>query len=140
MGSASGLERGPVIVQVPDFGDRFWVYQLGDQRTDGFGELGQMYGSPPGFYMLAGPDWTGNAPDAVQGVFRSLTNIGCLIPRVFMDDTADDRAAILPFISQVAAYPLEEFSGEMRTTDWTSLPAFPAPANPGGGEVQWGDP
>jgi hypothetical protein len=54
-------------------------------------------------------------------VFRSPTNIGCLIPRVFMDDTADDRAAIQPLISQVAACPLDEFSGEMRTTDWTSL-------------------
>jgi hypothetical protein len=131
------LDRGPVIVQVPDFDDRFWVYQLGDQRTDGFGELGKMYGSAAGFYLLAGPDWTGAVPDGVERVFRSPTNIGCVIPRVFMDDTADDRAAVLPLVSQVAAYPLDEFTGDMRTMDWMSLPTFPAPSNAGGGEVQW---
>ena len=28
-------EVGPVVLQVPDFGDRFWVYQAVDQRSDG---------------------------------------------------------------------------------------------------------
>jgi hypothetical protein len=28
------LDQEPVVVQVPDFGDRFWVYQVVDQRTD----------------------------------------------------------------------------------------------------------
>ena len=30
------LNEEPVIAQVPDFGDRFWVYALYDQRTDQF--------------------------------------------------------------------------------------------------------
>jgi hypothetical protein len=30
------LGREPVVIQVPDFGDRFWVYQVVDQRTDSF--------------------------------------------------------------------------------------------------------
>ena len=30
-GSGSlGLEESPVVIQVPDFGDRFWVYQAVD--------------------------------------------------------------------------------------------------------------
>src|SRR5262245_62056604 len=49
------LAQEPVIIQVPDLGERFWVYQLCDQRTDAFGMLGTMYGSEPGFYLLAGP-------------------------------------------------------------------------------------
>src|SRR5215475_16203855 len=32
----AALEEGPVVVQVPDFGKRFWVYQAVDLRTDGF--------------------------------------------------------------------------------------------------------
>ena len=28
------VDEDPVIIQVPDFGDRFWVYQIVDQRTD----------------------------------------------------------------------------------------------------------
>src|SRR5262249_7877518 len=41
------LDREPVVIQVPDFGDRFWVYQIVDQRTDAFAEIGKMYGSAP---------------------------------------------------------------------------------------------
>ncbi len=40
--------RDPVVVQVPDFGDRFWVYQVVDLRTDSFAQLGSMYGTSPG--------------------------------------------------------------------------------------------
>jgi hypothetical protein len=39
-----GLDLSPVVVQVPDFGERFWVYQVCDLRTDGFAQLGKMYG------------------------------------------------------------------------------------------------
>ncbi|MFC0453235.1 DUF1254 domain-containing protein [Rhodococcus jostii] len=99
------LDREPVVVQVPDFGDRFWVYQLGDQRTDGFGDLGAMYGSGPGCYLLVGPDWDGEAPEGITGMFRSPTNLGVLIPRVFMDDTAEDRTAIGPLVAQVPLLP-----------------------------------
>ena len=134
------LDTGPVVVQVPDFDGLFWVYQVCDQRTDGFAELGQMYGSEPGFYLLAGPGWDGETPDGVRAVFRSPTDIGCVIPRVFMDDTAEDRAAVAPYIDQVAAYPLEEYTGQMRVTDWSTLPSFPAPENSAGGQVQWVNP
>jgi hypothetical protein len=41
------LDAQPVIAQVPDFGDRFWVYALYDARTDQFGELGKPYGTKP---------------------------------------------------------------------------------------------
>jgi hypothetical protein len=37
------LDEEPVVVQVPDFGDRFWVYALYDARTDQFAELGKPY-------------------------------------------------------------------------------------------------
>ena len=47
------------MIQVPDFGDRFSVYQVVDLRTDGFVQLGKMYGTTPGFYLLAGPELEG---------------------------------------------------------------------------------
>ena len=34
------LEQEPVVVQVPDFGERFWMYQICDQRTDSFASFG----------------------------------------------------------------------------------------------------
>ena len=39
------LNSKPVIVQVPDFGERFWTYQLCDARTDAFCNMGQQNGT-----------------------------------------------------------------------------------------------
>ena len=69
-----GLDVGPVVIQVPDFGDRFWVYQVVDVRTDSFADLGKMYGTKPGFYLLCGPEWKGDTPRPLRASFaRSRT-------------------------------------------------------------------
>jgi len=50
------LEQEPVVVQVPDFGDRFWTLPVYNARTDQMSELGQQYGTKPGFYLVVGPN------------------------------------------------------------------------------------
>jgi hypothetical protein len=135
--SYMSLDEEPVIIQVPDFGDRFWVYALYDNRTDQFGQLGKPYGSKPGFYVLAGPNWKGDKPNGVQDVLRSSTPLAAAIPRVFMDDTAEDRAAIQPVINQINIYPLAEFDGTMKAVEWATLPSLPSPASSGGAETKW---
>jgi hypothetical protein len=134
------LDQQPAVFQIPDFGTRYWVYQLGDQRTDAIVGLGSIYGTKPGFYMVVGPDWNGKVPDGITGVFRSPTNLAYIIPRAFMDDTAEDRAAIQPLISQIVAYPVSEFDGKMKTKDWSKLPTLADPAggkNGSGAETKW---
>ena len=49
------------MIQVPEFGDRFWVYALYDNRSDQFGRLGKPYDTKPGFYLVVGPRWQGSA-------------------------------------------------------------------------------
>jgi hypothetical protein len=56
------LEKSPVVIQVPDFGSRFWVFAAYDTRTDAFVQLGKMYGTTPGFYLVVGPNWKGDLP------------------------------------------------------------------------------
>jgi len=58
------LDLSPVVVQVPDFGDRFWVYQIVDLRSDSFVQLGKMYATTPGFYLLVGPIGVARFPQA----------------------------------------------------------------------------
>lgn len=131
------LDEEPVVVQVPDFGDRFYVYAFYDARTDQFGEVGKPYQSKPGFYLLVGPNWKGDKPAGIEAVFRSPTELANAIPRVFMDDTAEDRKAIQPLINQVMVYPLREFDGKMKSTAWIKAPTIPGPKSKGGGETQW---
>lgn len=131
------LDQEPVVIQVPDFGDRFWVYALYDNRTDQFGRLGKPYGTKPGFYLLAGPKWQGSVPSGIADVVRCSTELANAIPRVFLNDTAEDRKAIQPVINQIVVYPLTEFDGKMKTVDYASLPDIPAPPSSGGGETKW---
>jgi hypothetical protein len=134
------LDKEPIIFQVPDFAERFWVYAHYDARTDQFSEIGKAYGTKPGFYLMVGPNWMGETPGGVTAVVRSSTSLAFVVPRIFVDDTAEDQKAVQPLISQVVYYPLSEFDGKMKTKDWSKLPHFPAPKRTGKGETSWVNP
>jgi len=121
------LDKEAAVIQVPDFGDRFWVYALYDGRTDEFAEVGKQYGTKPGFYLMVGPNWKGDTPIGIIAVVRSSTRFAFMVPRIFMDDTPEDHRAIQSVLSQINAYPLAEFDGKTKVTDWSKLPHFPAP-------------
>jgi hypothetical protein len=131
------LDTEPVVVQIPDFEGRFWIYAIYDMRTNEFSSLGKQYGTKPGFYMIVGPDWKGDTPKGITGVLRSNTNMACVVPRIFMDDTKEDRKAIKPYLSKILSYPLSKFDGSFKTKDWSKLPSFPMPPQKGNEETQW---
>jgi hypothetical protein len=135
-GGSLGLEQSPVVIQVPDFGDRFWVYQAVDLRSDSFVQLGKMYGTTPGFYLLAGPSWRGEVPEGINQVFRASTNTGFIAPRIFMDDTPEDRRAIQPVLRQIMLYPLADYDGRMKSIDWNTIKKLPNAAI-GEQEIIW---
>jgi hypothetical protein len=131
------LDTVPVVVQVPDFGDRFFTYQIVDHRTDSFASIGKQYGTKPGFYLLVGPNWKGDAPAGITATFRSSTDLCAIFPRAFQDDTPEDKLAIQSVLNQIMVYPLSEFDGKMKTKDWKKAPSFPAPSSGGKGETKW---
>jgi hypothetical protein len=131
------LDKEPAVFQVPDFGDRFWVYALYDGRTDEFAEIGKQYGTKPGFYLVVGSNWKGETPTGITAVVRASTRFAFAVPRIFMDDTAEDHRAVQLVISQINFYPLSQFDRKMKTTDWSKLPHFPAVESSGRGETKW---
>src|SRR5271166_4961156 len=137
----AALDKEPTVVQVPDFGDRFYVYALYDQRTDEIAQIGKQYGTRPGFYLIAGASCKGDVPRGITAVVRSSTDLVFVVPRVFKDDTAEDTKAVQPLINQVMMYPLSKFDGKMKTTDYSKLPHFPVPKeNVPKGESKWVNP
>lgn len=132
-------KTSPVVIQVPDFGSRFWVYELCDQRTDSFARLGAMHGSAPGRYLVVADDWSGEVPEGIVDVFRLPTRIGICIPRVFFADSDEDREAVQEVLNRIDVYPLDEYDGTEKVRDWSMIPDFPAPPSDGG-EVAWVDP
>jgi hypothetical protein len=142
-GGFTALDKEPVVVQVPDFGDRFYVYALYDQRTDEIAQIGKQYGTKPGFYLIVASSWKGNVPDGITAVIRSSTDLVFFVPRIFKDDTPADTKAVQPLISQVMMYPLSKFDRTMKTADYSKLPHFPVPAAKGNapkGESKWVNP
>ncbi|MXV53214.1 DUF1254 domain-containing protein [Pedobacter sp. HMF7647] len=134
----AALDETPVVVQVPDFGNRFWVYQVVDLRTDAFAQLGKMYGTKPGFYLLVGPNWKGDVPKGITKVFRSKTGTAFVVPRVFQDDTPEDKAAIQKVISSINVYALDKFDGKTKTQDWSKLPTLGSPTKDNStAETKW---
>ena len=121
------LEKEPVVIQVPDFGDRFWTIPVYNARTRQVGEFGQQYNTKPGFYMVVGPNWKGDTPAGIIGVVRSSTNFAATMPRIFITDSPEDQASVQPALRQIQFYPLSQFDGKVKTKDWSKLPTFPVP-------------
>ena len=111
---ALALDISPVVIQVPDFGDRFWVYQVVDLRTDSFVQLGKMYGTTPGFYLLVGPNWKGDVPKGITKVFRASTNTGFVAPRVSRTTRLKTSARFRRVCTGIMMYPLAEYDGQMK--------------------------
>ena len=76
--------------------------------------------------MIVGPNWKGDVPANIAGVFRSSTDFAAIMPHIFMNDTPEDRAAIQPLLNQIMLYPLSQFDGNMKTNDWMKLPVVNA--------------
>jgi hypothetical protein len=133
------LDEEPVVAQVPDFGSRFWVYALYDARTDQFGRVGKPYNTKPGFYLLVGPKWNGRKPSGITDIVRCPTSLANAIPRIFQDDTPEDKKAIQSALDQIVFYPLKDFTGKMKTIEWSKQPNIPVPQSDddSGGETKW---
>ena len=132
------LDKEPTVFQVPEFGDRFFVYALYDQRTDEIAQIGKQYGTKPGFYMIAGEKWKGDVPEGINAVVRSSTGLVFVVPRIFKESNAKDTEAVQPLLNQVRMYPLSEFDGTMKTTNWSKSPHFPLPKESNTkGEIGW---
>ena len=137
-GGFTELDKEPTVIQVPDFGKRFYVYAMYDQRTDQIAQIGQQYGTKPGFYMIVNQKWNGDVPKGITAVLRSSTDLVFIVPRVFKEDTPEDTKAVQSVINQMVMYPLSKYNGQMKITDYSKLPVFPVP-NSGGekGETKW---
>ncbi|TNV19388.1 DUF1254 domain-containing protein [Buttiauxella sp. B2] len=133
------VDDEPVVLQVPDFGDRFWVYALYDARSDEFSKLGKQYGTKPGNYLVVGPNWKGKVPAGITKVIHAPTELVAMGPRIFVNDDKADQDALQTVLNQVAIYPLSKYDGKNKIIDWKNSPHFPADST-GSSEISWVDP
>lgn len=125
------LGKEPVIVQVPEFGDRYWVDRGGGRPRH------RVHPAP-----VRHQAWF--LHDCGTELERRSSTYGAIsFPGIFMADSPEDRAAIQPLINQIMFYPLSQFDGKMKPTDWSKIPAVKEemkPAKFSNTQPPWVDP
>ncbi len=112
------LDKEPLILSVPDMGDRYYTFEMASATSDNFGYVGKRTtGSKAGNYLIAGPGWDGKLPKGVQlpapsdglkavgGKVTSPTNTVYMFGRTAVHG-ADDAPAVNKIQDQYKLTPL----------------------------------
>ena len=87
------LSREPIVLSVPDMGDRYYLVQLLDAWTETFSVPGtRTTGNRAGKFAITGPDWNGTVPEGVTRI-ASPTNTAWIIGRI-QTNGAEDYPAV----------------------------------------------
>jgi hypothetical protein len=105
------LRAEPMVVSVPDVeSSRYYSVQLVDGSTYNYGYIGsRATGNKAGNYLIAGPNWKGEAPAGINKVFRSGTEFSLVIFRTQLF-SADDMPNVMKVQSGYKAVPLSTFT------------------------------
>jgi hypothetical protein len=99
------LTTGPVIINVPNTGGRFYTFQFMDAYTNAFAYVGSgSTGTRAGAYALVPPGWSGTLPTGVTEI-KSPTNTVWLLGRTLVDG-ASDFPAVKQIQEQYTLTPL----------------------------------
>ncbi|MFB7619173.1 DUF1254 domain-containing protein [Kitasatospora sp. NPDC056181] len=116
------LRAEPWVVSVPA-ADRYYVIPLHELDTVYAGFIGtRATGQEAGDYLVAGPDWQGEAPEGIKGVIRTATRLIGIVGRTYLAGTSPEAVEELERIQrQYRLRPLHEYAG---------TPAPPPAPNP----------
>ena len=99
------LEAGPIRLDVPEVGDRYYVLQFVDAWTNNFAYVGKRAtGSGAGSFLLVPPTWQGEA-GAGETVIRFPTRVATIVGRWAVDGD-DDLATVAALQDQLTLTPL----------------------------------
>jgi hypothetical protein len=106
------LRAEPLVVTLPAIEEeRYYSVQLIDLYSHNTGYLGtRSDGNAGGRFLVAGPDWDGEVPEAVTRVIRMDTQIGLGLFRTQLF-SHDDIDRVIEIQSAYRAEPLSAFAG-----------------------------
>ena len=100
------LTNEPLILSVPDVGDRYYTMEMASFDADNFAYVGKRTtGTKAGNYAIIGPNWKGTLPKGDIALPRSRTNAALIIGRTLVLDP-DDVAAVNHIQDQYKMTPL----------------------------------
>lgn len=98
------LSVGPVRLEVPATGDRYYVLQFVDAWTNNIAYVGtRATGNDSGTYIVVPPGWTGDLPDGAH--IQATTSIVSIVGR-FACDGPDDIPSVVALQNQLSITPI----------------------------------
>ncbi|MBK8553662.1 MAG: DUF1254 domain-containing protein [Ignavibacteria bacterium] len=88
------LSKGPVILEHPDMGERYFTFELADFTSDNFDYIGKRAtGSSAGKFLIYHKDWNGSVPDGVRKVLPCPTPWAYIFGRTLIENPTDAETA-----------------------------------------------
>lgn len=106
------LRAEPLVISVPKVeARRYYSAQFIDMYTQNFAYVGsRATGNEAGDFLLAGPDWQGEAPKGIKAVLRSETQFAFVLFRTQLFNAAD-IANVKKIQAGYRVQPLSKFLG-----------------------------
>ena len=106
------LSREPMIIKVPEFGNRYYSIELANFDADNFGYIGtRATGTQDGTYALVGPNWKGQLPKGVQAIESAQTHWIMALVRILVDGP-EELDTIHKLQDQITLIPLSAYLGQ----------------------------
>ncbi len=121
------LRAEPMVLSVPAVDPpRYYAVQLSDLNMFNFGYIGsRTTGTEPGDYLVAGPDWEGDASPGIRQVFRSGSQFAMAIFRTQLFNSEGDLSNVVAIQDDYQVQPLSAYLG-MNPPAPAPDPDFPA--------------
>lgn len=88
------LSQGPVVIEIPEMGDRYWTLGFLDAWTNPWAYAGRRTtGGEMQRLFVHGPDWQGDAPAGAHVISAPGDDVW-IIGRILVDNDATDIAAV----------------------------------------------
>ena len=102
------LSAEPIVLSVPEMGDRYWIMQILDAWNDVPAAPGaRTVGAKGGNFALVGPNWSGPIPEDLT-VIRSDTSLTMIGGRTYTSGR-DDYATVHKLQDQYTLTPLSKW-------------------------------
>ncbi|MGW1228135.1 DUF1254 domain-containing protein [Streptomyces sp. NPDC001515] len=105
------LSEQPLVLTLPDFGDRFWMVPVLDAWSNVCAVVGRRtHGSTAGPFLIAGPSWSGETPQGLTPL-TSPTAVNWIIAR-YATSGPSDFPAVNRLQDATRLIPLSEWTGD----------------------------
>lgn len=113
------LSEGPVVIESPEMGDRYWTLGLLDAWTNPFAYVGRRTtGNRPQRTLVHGPGWRGPVPPDITQTIAAPGDDVWLIGRHLVEDDGEDAARVRASQAAMRLVRLDGSDAAMRVDTW----------------------